>query len=319
MQARAFNSVTIDYKNSIFTKSSCNIKKLRNEINYYLNLPRHLAQLFPRLIDYKNDYSSYRMEYLPYNNLADSILSNQLSVQESGVIIQELVEMIEQIHLVKPQDYKSPGEVSNFYIDKTLARLDQLQTDEFFYQLVQQPSLKINNKLYKGFVSLKEEFIQCIQKNSLKHANIAAMHGDFCFSNILYSPQYGIKLIDPRGSFINKGIYGHTYYDYAKLLHCLDGKYDFVALDQFKLKQISPTCFKFEVPPSPLLDGLHRTYISLLKTRGINLEFLYLIEASLFLSMAPLHYENKQRQIVFFLKGLIILNKVMEGEYENMY
>lgn len=319
MQARAFNSVSIDYKNNIFTKSSHNIKKLRNEINYYLNLPRHLAQLFPRLIDYKYDYSSYRMEYLPYNNLANSILSNQLSVQESEIILQELVDTIEQIHQVKPQVYKASTEVSNFYIDKTLNRLDQLQNDEFFYQLVQQPSLTINDKLYKGFVSLKEEFIKKIQENSLKHNNIAAMHGDFCFSNILYCRQHGIKLIDPRGSFIDKGIYGHTYYDYAKLLHCLHGKYDFVVLDQFELKQFNPTCFEFEVPSSSILDSLHRTYISLLKAREINLEFLYLIEASLFLSMATLHYENKQRQIVFFLKGLIILNKVMEGKYENMY
>ena len=54
-------------------------------------------------------------------------------------------------------------------------------------------------------------------------------------------------------------------------------------------------------------------------TLGIEIKYLYLIEASLFLSMVSLHYEDPQRQKALFLNGIIILNEYFEGKYENLY
>lgn len=182
------------------------------------------------------------------------------------------------------------------------------------------PVVQINNKTYKNFHVLQPQFIKDIQNFILKKPSITAIHGDFCFSNILYCPRSAdIKLIDPRGSFGKAGIYGHPYYDYAKLLHCFHGKYDYIINDDYDLHEIDKNKYYFNVCPSLLYNKLHDEYRKLLKERGVDLNFLYLIEASLFLSMTSFHYEDPKRQKTLFLNGLIILNNYFEGKYENLY
>lgn len=64
------------------------------------------------------------------------------------------------------------------------------------------------------------------------------MHGDFCFSNILYDSRSNrIKTIDPRGVTPNGkiSIYGNIYYDIAKLSHSVIGLYDFIIAGYFKV------------------------------------------------------------------------------------
>ena len=66
----------------------------------------------------------------------------------------------------------------------------------------------------------------------------AVVHGDLCFSNIMYDSRMNvIKVIDPRG-LNNKQeltIYGNQTYDLAKLCHSLIGLYDFIIADEFEL------------------------------------------------------------------------------------
>lgn len=319
MQTRAFNAVFIDHDKGNLTKSSFNKKKLKEEIFYYLNLPKKIARFFPMLIDYKKDYSEYTLEYIPSDNLAQKILAEQISYEEGCEIMQGLLTILNKIHAVQPDDSFSSTAIHDFYIKKTLDRIKQLAKDEFFQAMLQESSLKINNKEYKNFSLLEDKFIQLIKIFSQKNSQITAIHGDFCFSNILYSSNKEIKLIDPRGSFADIGIYGHNYYDYAKIIHCLHGKYDYLVNDQFNLLEFGDHNFYLELPKSPLLTQLHYFYLNLLTARGINIEFIYLIEASLFLSMASLHYENKVRQKALYLTGLMILNNVIEGRYAHLY
>ena len=95
-------------------------------------------------------------------------------------------------------------------------------------------------------------------------------------------------------------------------MHCLHGKYDYLVNDKFTLNTISVNEYIFDVPENKLLDRLLTFYISCLENKAVNLTFIYLIEASLFLSMIPLHYENTDRQKVFYLTGIIFLNNVLE-------
>ena len=69
------------------------------------------------------------------------------------------------------------------------------------------------------------------------------MHGDFCFSNILYDfKSQSIKVIDPRGlsgDGKEQSIYGDLRYDVAKLAHSVIGKYDFIIAGRFSYSEES--------------------------------------------------------------------------------
>lgn len=74
-----------------------------------------------------------------------------------------------------------------------------------------------------------------------------------------------------------------------------------------------------DVPLYDCFNDMYEYFINRLVERNVLIEFVYLIEASLFLSMVSLHYENPCRQKVLYLTGLIILNNVIEGNYAHMY
>jgi len=322
MHTRAFNKVSVDYKQGCLVKSSSNIIKLKNEINYYLNLPLELTRFFPKLLNHAPDFTTYTIEYFPYKNLAELIIAEKISKKEGENILKKLMDILSMLHSFKLPTHNYHNQISDFYIKKTLQRIEELKFNNDFYYILQNPTIKINNKLYKTFKQLHPSFIETIKNKVFTNFNHkqTIIHGDFCFSNILYCPiNKDIKLIDPRGSFEVDGIYGHPYYDYAKLLHCVHGKYDYIINNDFELNEIEPGNFSFKTNNPSSFNYFHKSYLDLLKTMKIDIEFLYLIEGSLFLSMAALHYECAKRQKAFFLIGLIIINNFYAREYKNLY
>ena len=320
MQARAFNSINIDHKQGLFTKSSFNVAKLKDEINYYLSLPKIIALYFPQLVDYKKDFTAYTMEYIPYSNFSELIHSHQISLQEGKAVLEKLLHMLDKLHACKTTSQKNCQSIQDFYIKKTITRVDDLAKNPEFDCLTKQNSVTINGKSYRTFAALQDHFIKAIRSTINEETTVSVIHGDFCFSNILYHPNtQDIKLIDPRGSFIAAGVYGDTSYDYAKIMHCLHGRYDCMVKGDFTLDETEPGHFVFTKPSFKLVEELHNHYKKLLQQRGINVKFLYLIEASLFLSMSVLHYEDKLRQKALFLTGLMILNDFFENKNENLH
>ena len=320
MQARAFNRISVKACEGLLIKSSSNNSKLKDEVNYYLSLPDNIAPYFPQLIDYKKDFSSYTVEYIPYKDLSDLILSQDITPQMGKILLEQLLKILEHIHNHKPTFANNNLAIAQFYTEKTLERIQALRQDKNLRSLVEAPYLQINGKMYKPFSAFQDVFTKLVQNFVSKHAYLTAIHGDFCFGNILYCPKtHQIKLIDPRGSFGKSGIYGHPYYDYAKLLHCLHGGYDQIVTNQYQLQEQGTNNFLFQKSQNHLLLYLHETFRHLLRERNIEIEFLYLIEASLFLSMTTLHYEDPQRQKALFLNGIIILNEYFEKKYKDLY
>ncbi|MBA2613806.1 MAG: aminoglycoside phosphotransferase family protein [Bacteroidetes bacterium] len=320
MQARAFNTISVDKKQGILTKSSNNFLKIKDEVKYYLNLPPQLLSLFPTLLSYKENFTSYTMEYIPSKDLSDLIVSEKITFSEGEYILESLFKVLHSIHSFRQSRPISPSVLTNFYINKTLERIYSLKSNPALRPLIEGSHIVVNGKKYKTFKSLEEKFINSFKRLVLFKPALTAIHGDFCFSNILYSlSTHKIKLIDPRGSFLDKGIYGDPHYDYAKLLHCLHGKYDFILNNNYSLKEIKENEFTLDIYSNVLTKNLLKKYKILLNERGINLNFLYFIEASLFLSMVSLHYEDLERQKALFIKGLTILNNFFEKKYENLH
>ena len=141
---------------------------------------------------------------------------------------------------------------------------------------------------------------------------ISIIHGDTAFSNILLSPRNMIfKFIDPRGNFGTDTIYGDYRYDLAKLRHCYHGRYDDIINDLFTLKDDTNLELKFH------RNNNYEIYDEVMKQNNINIDDIELMEGLLFISMIPLHKDYPERQIAFFIQGLIILNNQLKRRMMN--
>ena len=178
---------------------------------------------------------------------------------------------------------------------------------ERFSVLCSYSNLEINGKTYRNFSFIWEELQQYIL--SLSPKTFPVIHGDLCFSNILCGINNNdvvLKLIDPRGSFGVRCIYGDALYDQAKLRHSFEGGYEYIIYDRFHL-----SCGKDLRQFSFCLSN-----DNLIKIKSIfNIETTIeskLIEGLIFIGMCARHYDSFNRQVVMYLTGVKLLNEFLE-------
>ena len=127
------------------------------------------------------------------------------------------------------------------------------------------------------------------------------MHGDFCFSNILYDFRANrIKTIDPRGMTLSEDItiYGDTRYDLAKLSHSILGMYDWIVAGYHQTNLDWQTKkIQFNISGEVKHKDTQSMFIAMVsqkhKLTAVN---LYAMQLQLFLSMLPLHADDPYRQ-----------------------
>lgn len=126
--------------------------------------------------------------------------------------------------------------------------------------------------------------------NEMTEDSIAdVIHGDFWFSNMIYTFQHEPKFIDPRGKLDQtECLFGDKYYDYAKLYQSILG-YDCV-INQCELPANQPILKEF-------IDN----YFSEIGVNLINLQWL---TKSLILGTIPF-LENPNEKILSYIINLI--------------
>jgi len=132
------------------------------------------------------------------------------------------------------------------------------------------------------------------------------MHGDFCFSNILYDSRVRrIRAIDPRGLVGSRPtIFGDTRYDLAKLSHSILGRYDQIVAGRRRVsRQRADFEISFEeIPCQPwLAEALADLEVDGVRARS---DEVTAVMVSLFLSMLPLHGDRPDRQAAFIANAL---------------
>ena len=135
------------------------------------------------------------------------------------------------------------------------------------------------------------------------------IHGDYCFSNILFDANnYIFKLIDPRGRMNAEAtIYGDPRYDIAKLRHSIVGFYDFIVNEYFHLKE-TKNGFEYEIIRPMEYSILEKVFDNYTEKNNFDVQEIKFIEGLLFLSMIPLHKENFKHQQMFYIKAVELLN-----------
>lgn len=312
LRPRSFNSLSVNPVLNTITKVSTYDAKLQDELDWYLSIPDDLKVLVPRLLSTERHNSKIQIvqEYYGYPTLAELYVYGEFDPETWGSILR-LVLRVHQEFRRYPGTI-SPDVIHTMYFRKTWDRLALLQGQSADWQeILSRAGITYNGRTLKGFNQLRDEVYSRVQFLG-SNAPIAIMHGDYCFSNVLFDPNNQIiRLIDPRGSFGTKGIYGDTRYDIAKLRHSVAGLYDFIVADMFELTELDGG-YQSKVYANEACATVSSLFDSMIAEIGYDVSEIKFIEGLLFVSMIPLHNGHPQRQKMMYLTGLALLNEVLE-------
>lgn len=310
--SREFNSLSIDERRGIITKRSTKATKLLQEINYYNRLPRHLSIYFPRLHEVAlGKCPSYSMEFYSYRTLSEYLVFFEFPASVWRRVLEGIFAVTTEF-----AEYLGPAvdatQHFDFYCGKLQTRMSEIAGDAPLREVVDRGRVVVNGVEYRGWRSYVPAIEEAIVRMGRDYRS-SVVHGDLCFSNILYDPQTGLlKLIDPRGEFFEEGCFGDPRYDLAKLLHSFHGGYDFILHEMYDLTE-GESGFKFTRFRSKEAEDLGDQLLEWLAGQTpFPITDLLILEAMLFLSMLPLHSDDPKRQVALYLVGLQILDKVFK-------
>lgn len=313
--ARDFNSISVDTTLGTLTKSSTKIQKLEDEAFWFNSLPEELKLLTPRFISFKKDENKAELtqELYGYPSLQELYLSGEVNTEDWSYILEKL--FVLHRNFDKYTSEKNEQALLWLYFDKTAQRIEELKRQKMYWQhLFDEEKITINGVEYNGIKVLRKS-IEEYSKNISKNVTQTIIHGDYCFSNILFdSSNYMFKLIDPRGRLNAEAtIYGDPRYDIAKLRHSVCGLYDFIVQGLFNISEKYKS-FEYKVLTTRDYSVLEEIFDSLTIQNGYNPRDIKFIEGLLFLSMIPLHKDNFNRQKMFYLRAVELLNNVLSVE-----
>ena len=311
--ARSFNSISVDTRTGLLTKTSTKKQKLEDEAFWYENLPEDLKIFAPRMFSFsKNEKTAALVQELyGYPSLQELYLSGEVNLEDWRYIIEKLFDLHKRFE--KHTTATNQKSLLWLYFDKTKERLDELRNQSPYWKnLLDKEWQLINGQKYRGLSLLKkgiEEFALKLSQNGTE----TIVHGDYCFSNILFdSSNYIFKLIDPRGRLnADATIFGDPRYDIAKLRHSVVGLYDFIVQGLFKITE-SNSEFEYKILTTNDYKVLEDIFDKYSIANNFDVQEIKFIEGLLFLSMIPLHKDNFDRQKVFYLKAIELLNDTVK-------
>ena len=291
---RKFNKLSISRRT---VKKSSSIKsKIIAEAEWYENLPMELQIFTPKLLGKfsDSDTNGYETEYLYLTPLSDLATFGRLP----NYVWQRIFQCCDDF-LIAAKNFKPglvPKNLDQLFLNKTQERLLVFSRQR---GIDLSKNWQLGNSQTPSISRIAEDVARLIPKSSQNF--IQVVHGDFCFSNILYDFRANIiKLIDPRGIAPEKtqSIFGDVRYDIAKLYHSVIGCYDQIVSGHYEIGNYKDYSVDLFLPVDPQLHQRQeifkeRTFADLSITEACA----HPISILLFLSMLPLHADNEDRQI----------------------
>ncbi len=280
--SRSFNEITIN--NNLVTKGSERQReKIIKEVNWFRNLPDEIKIFTPRILscDFFDDNSSYTMEKILAPSLREIYLFLDSSVETWEGIFNSAFSLLETM-----ETYGQENTFCDFIVKKTNERIKDIYIDKdlrFIY-----------------------DFIHDLTNSVTDFSRPTLMHGDFCFSNLLYDFQSStIKMIDPRGE-----LFGDHYYEVAKLVHSVLFDYDFVDAELYIKSNDKFTLLNNGKEP------IKDLFVEMIKLRYTPDEHrhIMMLSASLFLSMIPLHSHSENNQQIYYNTFVKIYKSILKTD-----
>lgn len=298
--ARAFNTVRIDGLTA--RKSSRDQAKIWAEAHWLQEAPPKVQLHAVRLLAFGRDEDQvfYETEYQHLPVLSELFVYGSLG-RRPWLRILAACEAFLAACAAEAGPGSGDAALKSLCLDKTLGRLAAYARASGFP--VDRP-LTFEGRPAPSLTRMAERLAGAADADRLRQECV--MHGDFCFSNILYDSRVRrIKAIDPRGLVGEKPtLYGDLRYDLAKLAHSIWGRYDQIIAGRARVN--ARGCdFAVEFEPLPA-QGWLQDALAELRVDGVGgLDAdVKAACASLFLSMIPLHAERPDRQRAFVANAL---------------
>lgn len=306
MKTRYFNQIEV--KDGLVHKISKNRDKLRAEYHWlsemsYVN--SDISSCIPESLSFEEheDSSELVMKYYPEGDLGQIYLKEE-DEQKVRSLIRDCIRLFDEIVSVGVTRVVPRGSLLRIYVSKTV---DRLKNNPFLSH-----HMIINGERY-GSVLRKETMEKLIQRCvqlAYSCSCVTVIHGDFFLSNILKDGDR-FRVIDPRGDFGGMPLHGDPRYDLAKLRHSISGGYDYIINDQYSLDvSENETDIQLMIPFRSDVEENTAYLDQLIENElGFNIEDVKLIEALLFLTMIPLHSDDRQRQLAFMAIAMMKLRE----------
>ncbi len=299
---RSFNNLKIS--NGVVKKNGLNFK-IKSELLWYKNIPSKLRIYTPKLIDYNfnNQNYSYEIEYKYLSCLNELFVYGTLPVRTWRGIFNSCFNVLSLMSSNKLDNSES---LNHFITSKTEYRVK----DNYPFDLDEKVK-------YRGIlpISLNEIITDINQHISTKENLCEVMHGDFCFSNLLFDfRKHQIQMIDPRGSLdgVNFTINGFLSYDLAKLTHSVIGLYDFIVSDRFIINKDNDGISEIVFNLQKQTLNVQSEFLSILIEKGFNFKLIMTICIHLFISLIPLHSDSTNRQQGFYFNIFRLYKELKE-------
>jgi hypothetical protein len=309
-EVRHFNSVT---PCDLYTvvKRSTNREKIRLEYDYYNALPENVQRYFVRPFAFEETatHASYRMERLQIPDVALQWIHGSLSGSDFRNFLDQVFYYLALRPVREASVAQCRAAAAEMYLDKLQQRFEQLRVLPSFGEV---DARVTHGGSRNGIAGLLEDFKRLYEtlERRRHYQSLALGHGDLCFSNILYEKGTQLmKLVDQRGAADPARLYTDDHYDLAKLSHSIFGLYDFINNDLFDLKIADDLsmCLEFDDADRKQQQQM---FAETLAEKGYDLELVRLYEASLFLSMLPLHSEGPRKMVAFAMTAAGILREL---------
>ncbi|MBP0444260.1 capsular biosynthesis protein [Roseomonas sp. SSH11] len=308
--ARSFNTLRLDGRTA--RKMSADGDKMRAEAHWLQQVPPSIQLFTARVLDSgeSEGLAFYETEYQYIPTLSELFVFGSLS---RPVWTRAIESCGEFLSLCARNEGPDSGKalLRKLAIDKTVSRLEDFARSSGFE--IDRP-LSFAGRPFPSLMGIAKELTGILERSSDRAS--AVMHGDFCFSNILYdSRTCRIKVIDPRG-YIDTGvasIHGDRRYDLAKLAHSIIGRYDHIIAGRYTMSANEGYRLSINFERTPQQAWLQRLFNEILLNDSDALRReVHAVMTGLFLSMIPLHSDRPDRQRAFIANALRLYGMLEE-------
>lgn len=305
--ARFFNA--LDSDRFTVTKLSTERDKIRREYRFYGLLPEDMKTYFLPPFAFQDDgaRASYTLERLFVPDMAIQWIHGAFQRHEFDRFLDRVFRFLRTRRRRSVDQAHAERIFSDLYVGKVEQRITQLKNSREYGSLA-----PLFERACGGVDHLLDRYIKMInhRKRRVITKELAVGHGDLCFSNILYNKSTQmLRLIDPKGAEAEDDLYTNPYYDIAKLSHSVLGNYDFINHDMFEVQVDDDLGLRLRFDRLPPVWSA-TMFEDRLIGEGYDLATARLCEASLFISMLPLHIDRPRKVLGFVVNASDILDRI---------